>query len=173
MQGLKFRKTNIVKIVKESLSKFACPGRIAVSVKSMLDDETVWIDHEQMVGILTDLVQNAVEAMPEKGMLTVIVAGDEQQVILKIMDTGKGISEENLPLLFTPFYTTKPAGDGTGLGLPQAFSTIKAHSGDISITSNADPGKGPTGTEIKITLPRRQTFQAKETKIFLHEEEPL
>ncbi len=141
------------------------------SLKSSLDDETVWIDHEQMVTAFFDLEQNAVEAMPDGGSLTITVEGDERQVVITLTDTGKGIAEENMPLLFTPFFTTKPVGDGTGLGLPSAYAAVKAHRGNISIESNADPKKGPTGTTVRITLPRRQIFQDKEARMIVHEEE--
>ena len=87
------------------------------------------------------------------------------------MDTGKGVPEDIMPLLFTPFFTTKPVGDGTGLGLPQAFATVKDHNGDITVESNTDPAKGPTGTTVTITMPRKQKFQTKDAKIILHEEE--
>ncbi len=171
MQGLKFRETNLIRIVRESLAAVACPDRIAVDVKCTLHDEAVWMDHNQMVMALKDLEQNAIDAMPEKGILTVTVSGDENEIILKVMDTGKGVPEDIMPLLFTPFFTTKPVGDGTGLGLPQAFATVKGHNGDITVESNTDPAKGPTGTTVTITMPRKQKFQTKDAKIILHEEE--
>jgi signal transduction histidine kinase len=140
-------------------------------VKSTLDDEALFADHEQIVSALIDLERNAMEAMPDGGMLCISVQGDARQITLLLMDTGKGISEENKPLLFTPFFTTKPVGDGTGLGLPQAYATVKAHRGDMTIASNTDPQKGPTGTTITITLPRKQAFQQPQSKIIVHEEE--
>lgn len=171
MYGLKLRETNIIKIIEESISNVDCPVQISVAVKSTLDDEKVWIDHDQIVPVLTDLERNAIEAMANGGKLSILLEGNERQVTLLLTDTGKGVPEENMPLLFTPFFTTKPVGDGTGLGLPQVYAAVKAHHGDISIESNADPAKGPTGTTVKITLPRRQAFQAKEGRMILHEEE--
>jgi len=171
LHGPKFRETNILKIVNESLAKLSRRKNVNIILKSMLESEAVWIDHEQIVVALADLEQNAVEAMPDGGTLTISVEGDARQITLLLTDTGKGIPEENIPLLFTPFFTTKPVGDGTGLGLPQVYATVKAHRGDISIQSNADPKKGPTGTIVQITLPRSQTFQREQSKIILHEEE--
>jgi signal transduction histidine kinase len=56
--------------------------------------------------------------------------------------------------LFTPFFTTKPVGEGTGLGLPFAYGAIKMHSGQLTVESNADTANGPVGTRIRIVLPR-------------------
>lgn len=171
MLGLKFRKTNIVKIIEGSLSKLSIHNGVAIELKSFINDEAVWIDHEQMAIVFFDLARNAVEAMPGGGTLTITVEGNERQLAITLTDTGEGIAEENMPLLFTPFFTTKPVGDGTGLGLPLAYATIKAHRGDISIESNTDPKKGSTGTTIRITLPRSQVFQKEQSKIIIHEEE--
>lgn len=171
MFGLKLRETNIIEIIEESLAKLSHQTQVIVTLRSFLEDEAVWIDHEQMVTVFFDLGKNAVEAMPNGGTLTITVKGDERQVAITLVDTGAGIAEENIPLLFTPFFTTKPVGDGTGLGLPQAFAAIKAHRGDISTDSNNDPKKGPTGTTVRITLPRSQVFQKELSKIILHEEE--
>jgi len=126
---------------------------------------------ETVAAALADLERNAAEAMPGGGRLTITAAGDETCVTLRVHDEGRGISGENLPLLFTPFFTTKPVGDGTGLSLPQAYATVKGHSGDIAVVSNADPAQGATGTTVSITLPRKQTFQAPEAKMILHGEE--
>lgn len=170
MFDLKLRGTNIIKIIEDSLSKLPSQNNVAIKLKSSLDDEAVWIDHELMVTCFFDLEQNAIEAMPDGGILTIAVEGDQRQVTITLTDTGTGIAEENMPLLFTPFFTTKPVGDGTGLGLPQAFTTIKAHRGDISIESNACQQKGTTGTKVRITLPRSQIFQGKQGKVIVHEE---
>lgn len=170
MSGLKFRETNIIEIIEESLAKLSLHSHLAVKVKSSLEDEAVWIDHEQMVTVFFDLERNAVEAMPNGGLLTINVKGDERQVSIAFTDSGTGVAAENIPLLFTPFFTTKPVGDGTGLSLPQAFATVKAHRGDISIESNANPEKGPTGTTVRITLPRRQVLQDKQARMIIHEE---
>lgn len=71
-----------------------------------------------------------------------------------IIDTGSGISKENMGKLFTPFFTTKAIGKGTGLGLPIIYGIVKMHKGSITVKSNADPEKGPTGTTFTITIPR-------------------
>jgi len=168
--GPKLRETNIIKIIEESLSQLPRDGRVIVTLTSSLGHEAVWIDHDQMVSAFFDLERNAVEAMPNGGSLTINVSGDERQVMVEFADSGKGIDEKNMPLLFTPFFTTKPVGDGTGLGLPQVYAAVKAHRGDISIESNADLEKGPTGTTVRIKLPRRQVLQDKQARMILHEE---
>ena len=171
MHGLKLRETNIVQVVTENLAQLSPPDNIAITIKSSLEDEAVWIDYEQIATVFFDLGKNACEAMPDGGTLTIMVEGDERQILITLIDTGAGISEENMPLLFTPFFTTKPVGDGTGLGLPSAYAAIKAHSGNIYIESNADPRNGPTGTTVRISLPRRLFFQDKQAKLILHEED--
>jgi signal transduction histidine kinase len=169
--GLKLRETNILKIIEDSLAKLPRHGNVSIKLKYFLENDAVWIDYEQMVTALFDLEQNAIEAMPDGGSLIITVEGDEHQVSITLADTGVGIAEENIPLLFTPFFTTKPTGDGTGLGLPSAYAAVKAHRGNVTIESNADPNKGPTGTTVRITLPRRQVFQAEESKMIVHEED--
>lgn len=173
MFDLKLRETNIIKIIEDSFSILPSHDQVSITLKSFLDDETVWIDHEQMVTVFFDLEQNAIEAMPQGGLLTVTVDGDSRHVEITLTDTGTGIAEENMPLLFTPFFTTKPVGDGTGLGLPQAFATIKAHCGEISIESNADERKGIKGSTVRIVIPRRMFLQDKQGKVIVHEEEEI
>jgi signal transduction histidine kinase len=165
-----FRQTSIIKTIIESMAKLSQHDNVTVNMNSFIKDEAVWIDDEQIVTAFSDLEQNALDAMPNGGILTIIVEGDERQVAITMTDTGAGIAEENMPLLFTPFFTTKPIGEGIGLGLPQAYATIRAHSGNISIQSNANPGKGPTGTTVKIVIPRRLVLPDNQAKFILHEE---
>ena len=154
LQGLKRREKDIVRLVEESIKGLSRPDTIKISVTADISDHSVWIDDERIMKVLTSLETNAVEAMPEGGKLNIGVKGDEEQVVLTISDTGIGIPKENMDNLFIPFFTTKPTGEGTGLGLPVAYNSIKMHSGKLEIESNADPGNGPSGTQITITLPR-------------------
>ena len=171
MHGLNIKETNIIQIVRESMARLSRHDNVEINIKSFLEDEAVWIDHEQIVTVFYDLAKNAVDSMPDGGTLTIMLEGDERKVLITLADKGSGIAEENKPLLFTPFFTTKAIGEGTGLGLPLAFAAIKAHSGSISIESNADPNKGTTGTTVKVLLSRRPSFQENRGKLILHEEE--
>jgi signal transduction histidine kinase len=96
---------------------------------------------------LLNLVQNAVEAMPQGGAITLRGRGMESHVQVEIIDTGCGIPADQLPLLFTPWYTTKP--EGTGLGLYVVHEVVTAHGGEIDAASALG-----RGTTFRLTLPR-------------------
>jgi PAS domain S-box-containing protein len=96
---------------------------------------------------LLNLVQNAKDAMPQGGILTLRGWRTATQIHLAIGDTGQGIPAEQLPLLFTPFHTTKP--EGTGLGLYVVQEIVGTHEGTIEVTSEPD-----RGTTMTITLPQ-------------------
>ncbi len=170
MQGLKLRETSIRKIVDDSVNALERPDAVHLEVLYHLVDETVWIDHERMVKVLLELEMNAVEAMPGGGLLQILVGDDSNSIFLTIRDTGRGISAEHLDLLFTPFFTTKPAGEGTGLGMPTVYGVVKAHGGGLTVKSNADPSQGPTGTTIRLSLPRRPALKNLRGKVIVHDE---
>jgi signal transduction histidine kinase len=96
--------------------------------------------------VLLNLVNNALEAMPEGGMLCLRLQPAEAAVRLEVSDTGHGIPPEQVPMLFHPFYSTKP--EGTGLGLYLVHEIITAHQGNITVHSV--PGEGTT---FVVTLP--------------------
>jgi signal transduction histidine kinase len=92
--------------------------------------------------------------MPDGGTLNIGLEGNKEEIVFIISDTGTGIPKQNMEKIFTPFFTTKEMGKGTGLGLPLIFGIVKMHKGKIAITTNDDPSKKPTGTSFRITIPR-------------------
>jgi signal transduction histidine kinase len=171
LQGLKLRETNILHIIRDSIAGLKKKDNVEIKTSSDLLNESVWIDHEQMVGALINLEENAIEAMPKGGRLDISISDSENNIFITVHDSGPGIAPENMEQLFTPFFTTKPPGEGTGLGLAETYGIIKAHEGSISIASNNDPLKGSTGTKVSIVLPRRMILQNKEMKMILHDDE--
>lgn len=146
--------TNIIGFVKQSISAVIKPDNVEINFECNIRQPMVSIDAEQMMQVLTNLQKNAVEAMPDGGTLTVTLNDDDQNIVIEIADTGAGISKENMEHLYTPFFTTKAMGKGTGLGLPLVYGIVKMHKGKIDVKSNADPSAGPTGTTFKITIPK-------------------
>ncbi len=103
----------------------------------------------QMNQVFLNLITNAVHAVDERsGRITIRTMAQGNQVIVKVIDNGKGIPPENLKKIFDPFFTTKPVGQGTGLGLSIAYKIIEKHGGKIEVQSQVG-----RGTEFTITLP--------------------
>ncbi len=131
------------------------PG-ITWEVRVDMADPVAQIDQDQIVQVLTNLVTNAQDAMPEGGRITITADGTPARVRIAVSDTGCGIARENISRIYSPFFTTKKIGKGTGLGLAVSYGIIKMHSGDIQVETNADPAGGPTGTTFIISLPRTE-----------------
>lgn len=146
--------TNMVEFVKRSVDSIIHPENIEIWVENKLSDPIARIDKDQMMQVLTNLEKNAVEAMPKGGVLKISLTGSDHEVEMAISDTGIGIPEENMEKIFTPFFTTKEVGKGTGLGLPLIYGIVKMHRGQVQVTSNANPWKGETGTTFTIKIPR-------------------
>lgn len=146
--------TNMLTFIKKSLDSVIHPKAIELLFIHNLSNPIAYIDNDQMMQALTNLEKNAVEAMPEGGKLTIELTDNDAEVIIRISDTGSGISQEHMDKIFTPFFTTKELGKGTGLGLPLVYGIVKMHRGKINVVSNADKNKGRTGTIFSITLPR-------------------
>lgn len=89
---------------------------------------------------LLNIIQNALDVMPEGGTLRISTAFTADQCIIKIQDSGPGIPPQAMERIFDPFYTTKPVGQGTGLGLYVAYSEIKRAGGILQADSTVDNG---------------------------------
>lgn len=146
--------TDVVKFLRHSIDSIIKPANIEVVFEPKIADPQARLDIDQMMQVLTNLEKNAVEAMPGGGKLTIGVDGDSEEIRFIVSDTGTGISKDHMDKIFTPFFTTKEMGKGTGLGLALIYGIVKMHKGKIHVDSNDDPGAGPTGTTFTISLPR-------------------
>ena len=105
----------------------------------------------QLSQVFMNILSNAIQAIEDKGIISIktLLSGKEAEIF--ISDTGKGIQNDKLDNIFDPFYTTKEVGKGTGLGLSISYGIIKDHNGNIDVESEL--GKG---TRFKISIPVRQ-----------------
>ena len=104
----------------------------------------------QIKQILDNLIKNALDAMENSSqkLLTIETRQENKNVIIRIADTGEGISEENLDRIFLPDFTTKPLGKGTGLGLASVKAMVEAYAGSLSVESTV-----ARGTTFTVKLP--------------------
>ncbi len=102
----------------------------------------------QLNQVFMNILDNAFYAIEDKGDVYIRIKQNEENVIIEFEDTGKGMSKETAEKIFNPFFTTKPVGKGTGLGMSISYRVIKSHHGDIKIKTEL--GKGTT---FIITLP--------------------
>jgi len=147
--SLTLRPGNVSQFVKDILDLLK-PQLTAnkVEVRLSLDQQPPYamVDETSVRGALMNLILNAVEAMPEGGVLNIAIDRTDEMLRLEITDTGRGIAEEEVKKIFEPFYTTK--AQGLGLGMPYAKKIIDQHGGAMSL--NSRPGEGTT---ISVTLP--------------------
>lgn len=144
---------DVRQLLADSLKAVLVPEKIKTELECSKADILVSLDREQFMQVLTNLNRNAIDAMPDGGVLTLEAKPDGHDVRITVKDTGFGISQDNMDKLFTPFFTTKQYGKGTGLGLATTYGIIKMHKGQIEVTSNDNPLDGPTGTCFVIRIP--------------------
>jgi signal transduction histidine kinase/predicted CoA-binding protein len=110
--------------------------------------------------VWTNIIDNAIDAMDGKGRLTIRTAYKKPWVVVDFEDDGPGIPVDTLPKIFNPFFTTKPIGKGTGLGLNISYNIVRKHGGDIKVSSQ--PGQ----TCFEVWLP--VDFEKKENQAGLN-----
>ena len=124
-----------IKLHQAQLTKSGIQCNLEISA-----DNPIAADPELLHRALSNLILNAIEAMPKGGTLTLRARQRYESVRIEISDTGSGLAPEESAQLFTPYYTSKP--HGTGLGLAIVQSIVSDHGGRISVTS--EPGRGTT-----------------------------
>lgn len=106
-------------------------------------------DRSQLVQALMNVLLNALHASPEGSRITVRAVRAEERVGVEVVDRGPGIPKKDVPRVFDPFFSTKPQGQGTGLGLSVTLGIVRAHGGEIEIESEERKG-----TTVTLWLPK-------------------
>ncbi len=135
--NLELKPTNLHVMMNETLSVLHIPENVEVS-NEIEQDFLAVLDAYLMKRVMTNLVLNAVQAMPEGGKLTIRASSSDDEFTMSVQDTGVGIPEENMPKLFQPLFTTKAKGQG--LGLPVCRRIVEAHGGKLTVTSKVGCG---------------------------------
>jgi two-component system NtrC family sensor kinase len=146
-----FTELNLNSVLDETLSLVSHPFKAAhVEVVRNLQGTlpAVMGSSNRLQQVFLNLFMNARDAMPQGGMLEVRTLCNNGSVEVEVVDSGVGISRENLNRIFDPFFTTKSTGRGTGLGLSVSYGIIKEHGGKIDVRSTQ--GKG---TSFKLEFP--------------------
>nr|MCU0353679.1 HAMP domain-containing histidine kinase [Cytophagales bacterium] len=120
-----------------------------IHVKTEMADNLplVSVNPGEMNQVWTNLIDNAIDALPDGGELRIEMETDREFVVTRVIDNGPGIPADIQSLIFDPFFTTKPVGQGTGLGLDIAQTIVRRHNGKIILDSR--PGR----TEFGVCLP--------------------
>lgn len=104
----------------------------------------------QLNQVFLNIIKNAIQAIKERGQITITTKNHNNYITIRIKDSGQGMSEKVRSRIFEPFFTTKGVGEGTGLGLAISYGIIQKHKGKIEVKS--EPG---AGCEFMITLPKK------------------
>ena len=154
----KFEPIQINSLINETLQSFDGNFWKGIVKKNLLSQDlpNIFADKKQMQHVLRHIISNAVEAMPYGGVLSISTANainqyQENQIQIIIADTGTGINESDMKLIFKPFFTTN--NKKAGMGLPFCERVIYNHNGEIKIESKFDQG-----TKVTIILPLESPF---------------
>ena len=143
------KKVDLILSIQDALAQLKFPENIKIT-SNFSEGPTIEADPDQLRRVFQNIALNGIQAMPDGGELTVSTRKNSDFVEVTFMDTGVGISEENMDKLFTPLFTTK--AQGVGLGLAICKNLVEAHNGRIEVRSKV--GEGSTFT---VKLPIHQT----------------
>jgi PAS domain S-box-containing protein len=142
---LQLEKCTPKSLTAKALSKLKVPSRIKI-VDLTIDEPELFVDAQKMETVFFNLIQNAVDAIPDQGTITIAAAVKGDQVEVSFADSGVGISELVLPKIFSPLVTTKAKGMGMSLAICKRV--VDAHGGKISFETEKN-----VGSKFTVTLP--------------------
>lgn len=128
-------------------------ARIELHIPSGL---TINVDRQRFVQVLLNLLKNAAEAITAQGhiVLTAVATGEPPGVTVTVADNGAGIAAAALPRIFDPFFSTKPVGKGTGLGLFVVHEIVTQHGGTVSVDSTTEGAAHGSRFHVQIPVPQ-------------------
>jgi signal transduction histidine kinase len=144
-------KVNLNQVVEEGLSLIESRAqRAEIKIHRQVEPDLppILADPNQLHQVLVNLLVNAIQAMPDGGLLTVETYTEADRVVLAVEDQGIGMPPAVLERIFEPFFTTKEVGEGTGLGLPVVHGIVTSHGGTVRVTS-----KPHKGSRFEVYLP--------------------
>jgi signal transduction histidine kinase len=139
--------TDVAQLIRNTLPSIRIPTSVRVTIVARKDIPKTKIDSVMMRRVFTNLIVNAIQAMPKGGKLAIRISRTGRDLTVGFRDTGIGMPKKDLSKLFEPFFTTKPIGQG--LGLPVCKRLVEAHDGRITVHSRL--GQGSTFT-VRIPL---------------------
>ncbi len=139
---IKKKKSSLLRILKLSLNPVKSTYGIVINLPE--NDITLSCDPRKIEGVISNLLNNAVQALDGQGEIDITMSADSEFVTIQVRDSGPGISEEHLEKIFEPMFTTKKTG--TGLGLVICKSIVEQHGGSISVSNK------PTTFTIKLPI---------------------
>jgi signal transduction histidine kinase len=138
-------KTSVKELINNSLQPFLLSSNIEITV-DISDNLYTFVDPERVKRVFTNLIKNAIDAMPTNGKLSITAKKVGNSIAIQFTDNGIGMSKETLEKLWQPFFTTK--AKGMGIGLPICKRIIEAHDGRIEVKSTLN-----LGTTFEVYLP--------------------
>ncbi len=144
-------------LVNQVIAFLRAKQAVDVEIEVVMPPEPVVVrgDREQIHQVVTNLLNNAYDAVDRHGKIVVEIRADPEWAHIRVQDNGPGMPADVQAHLFEPFYTTKPEGKGTGLGLAICHGIVESHGGTIEVES--EPGKG---TIFDVALPRSTVSRA-------------
>ncbi len=139
---IKKKKTSLLRILKLSLNNVKSTYGITINLPE--SDISFSCDSRKIEGVMSNLINNAVQALDGQGEIDITMSADSEFVTIRVRDSGHGISNEHLEKIFEPMFTTKKTG--TGLGLVICKSIVEQHGGSISVSNK------PTTFTIKLPI---------------------
>jgi signal transduction histidine kinase len=156
---------SVQKVLEDAFTNLKIPEKIKVNY-NIPDKAKFRIDQNKIERVFINLIKNAIDAMPNGGTITINCKQTKSNIELSFADTGAGISEEVLPKLFVPLFTTKAQGMGFGLAICKRI--VDAHGGTIKV----ETAKGK-GTTFKVTLPIEHKLEIGGEKAWINMPESL
>ncbi|MEO8539282.1 MAG: GAF domain-containing protein [bacterium] len=147
---VRFGRVDLRTVIEDTLQLAEPTMHSGLKITRHMPPQSVLVEGDagQLQQSLTNIILNARDAMPEGGDINVRLRLEGTVAVIEISDTGPGMTDETRMRIFEPFYTTKPVGSGTGLGMAITYGIIQGHHGDIAVQS--EPGNG---TSFTISLP--------------------